>query len=314
MEGTVAITDHGWYEFLLQQKKLEEVNFWTPSAHWGFRAEEYSPFFFKLKARYKHAICGFGFFARFVRLPDWLAWDWFGVRNGCATLEVMQERIGRIRKRIEFQGTRPSSEIGCILVVQPVFFPPDTWVDGPRDWPIANLRHKKYDLTTGEGLRVWQECVSKAGKGIALNLRNESLILRDEGSRYGAPQLIQPRLGQGTFRAWVMDAYHRACAVTNEHSLPALEASHIRPYAKDGPHDVKNGVLLRADLHRLFDLGYLTITTKHRLEVSPRLKIDYHNGRTYYPLHGTSIALPSHRGEYPSPDFIMWHNEKVYLS
>jgi hypothetical protein len=47
------------------------------------------------------------------------------------------------------------------------------------------------------------------------------------------------------------DAYGRACAVTQEHSLPALEASHIQPYAKDGPHDVRNGVLLRADLHRL---------------------------------------------------------------
>jgi putative restriction endonuclease len=65
-----------------------------------------------------------------------------------------------------------------------------------------------------------------------------------------------------------MDAYGRACAVTQEHSLPALEASHIQPYAKDGPHDVRNGVLLRADLHRPFDQGYVTITPEYRLEVS----------------------------------------------
>ena len=60
------------------------------------------------------------------------------------------------------------------------------------------------------------------------------------------------------FRVAVMDAYARACAVTHEHSLPALEASHIQPYAKNGPHDVRNGILLRADLHRLFDQGYVT--------------------------------------------------------
>ena len=48
MDGTVAITDHGWYEFLLAQGSLDEVNFWTPSAHWGFRGEVGSPFFFKL--------------------------------------------------------------------------------------------------------------------------------------------------------------------------------------------------------------------------------------------------------------------------
>jgi putative restriction endonuclease len=68
MNGTVAITDHGWYEFLLAQGILDEVNFWTPSAHWGFRGEVGAPFFFKLKARYDHAICGFAHFARYSRL------------------------------------------------------------------------------------------------------------------------------------------------------------------------------------------------------------------------------------------------------
>ena len=74
MDGTVAITDHGWYEFLLGQPNLDEVNFWTPSAHWAFRAEIGSPFFFKLNVRYEHAVCGLAHFARFARLPDWLAW------------------------------------------------------------------------------------------------------------------------------------------------------------------------------------------------------------------------------------------------
>ena len=80
MEGTVAITDYGWYEFLLTQGTLDEVNFWTPSAHWPFRAAPGSPFFFKLKARHEHAVCGFAHFARFSRLPDWLAWVWFMIK------------------------------------------------------------------------------------------------------------------------------------------------------------------------------------------------------------------------------------------
>ena len=63
------------------------------------------------------------------------------------------------------------------------------------------------------------------------------MLVRENSPRYGAPQLVSPRLGQGIFRGAVMDAYGRACAVTQEHSLPALEASHIQPYAKDGPHD-----------------------------------------------------------------------------
>jgi putative restriction endonuclease len=113
MKGTVAITDHGWYRFLLSQDDLDEVNFWTPSAHWGFRGEVGAPFFFKLKARYDHAICGFAHFARYSRLPDWLAWETFGAKNGCPTLESMRERIGGIRARIDYRAQSPSNEIGC---------------------------------------------------------------------------------------------------------------------------------------------------------------------------------------------------------
>lgn len=266
MEGTVAITDHGWYDFLRTQKGVDEVNFWTPSAHFAFKGEQYSPFFFKLKAQYQHAICGFGYFAKFSRLPDWLAWDAFNTKNGCQTLDAMRTRIATIRDRIDFHSDRHRSEIGCILIVQPVFFAQDAWIVGPRDWPPANLRHKKYDLTQGEGLRIWKECIARTSGSLA-PFTNDTHQIQQE-PRYGALQLVSPRLGQGTFRVSVMDAYQRACAVTQEHSLPALEAAHIQPFAENGPQDVRNGILLRADLHRLFDQGYLTVTIDHRLEVS----------------------------------------------
>ena len=68
--------------------------------------------------------------------------------------------------------------------------------------------------------------------------------------RYGTPKTVQLRLGQGTFRIAVTSAYG-ACAVSGEHSLPALEAAHVRPYADGGGHALPNGLLLRADIHRL---------------------------------------------------------------
>ena len=141
MDGTVAITDYGWYEFLLGQGSMDEVNFWTPSAHWAFRGEFGSPFFFKLKAMYEHAVCGFAYFARYAHLPDWLAWETFDVKNGSPTLNAMR-RIGGIRTRIDYRAQHPSNEIGCILLAQPTFFAPDAWVRGPRDWPSSNQRPK----------------------------------------------------------------------------------------------------------------------------------------------------------------------------
>lgn len=309
MQGTIAVTDAGWYEFL-RGRHLSEVNFWTPSDRRALHAPAFSPFLFKLKAP-ANAICGFGYFARWTSLPDWLAWDTFGDGNGCASLAEMRRRIGAIRQRIGYVASGSLQNIGCILLVEPVFFPREAWVPQPRDWPARTVSGKTYDLTTGEGHRVWEACQERA-----MTLQptiDRAALVAESSARYGAPRLVSPRLGQGTFRIAVTDAYGRSCAVTGEHSLPVLDAAHIRPYSADGPHAVANGLLLRADLHRLFDQGYLTVTPDHRLEVSSRLREDYSNGRSYYPLHGTELRLPRVEGERPDVEYLRWHNEQVYL-
>lgn len=308
MQGTIAVTDYGWYEFL-RNRALPEVNFWTPSDRRGFRAPEFSPFFFKLKAPH-NAIGGFGYFARWSSLPDWLAWECFGEGNGCASLEELQVRISSIRSRIGYVPSEGLNNIGCILIVQPTFFTPDAWVAQPTDWPARTVSGKAYDLERGEGRRVWEECLARAAAQSPVIVAPHAVA--EPLSRYGAAYLVAPRLGQGTFRIAVTDAYARACAVTDEHSLPALEAAHLHSYSAGGPHEVRNGLLLRADLHRLFDQGYMTLSSDHRLEVSVRLRNDYSNGRSYYPLHGRTIRLPTNDRDRPSPEFIQWHNEHVY--
>jgi putative restriction endonuclease len=310
MRGTVAVTDQGWYDFL-NRHPAPEVNFWTPSERRRFSAPEFSPFFFKLKAPHR-AIAGFGYFAKWSSLPPWLAWECFGEGNGCESLAVLEHRLTDIRARIKYVATSPVANIGCILIVQPTFFPRDAWISQPSDWHDRTVSSEEYDLTVGEGRRIWEECqerVSIASARQAILPQVAGLA----GPRYGSPKLVEPRLGQGTFRVSVTDAYGRACAVTEEHSLPALEAVHIRSYAEQGPHEVRNGLLLRADLHRLFDKGYVTVTPDRRFEVSQRLRADYSNGRTYYPLHGQSLRLPTQPLDQPADEFLSWHNENVYL-
>ena len=165
-----------------------------------------------------------------------------------------------------------------------------------------------YDLDSGEGRRIWQECLARATsqKGQALP------VVSEEKQRYGKAVLVEPRLGQGIFRIAVTDAYGRACALTGEHSLPGLEAAHIKPFALGGSHAVTNGVLLRSDIHRLFDRGYVTVTPDLRFEVSRRLKEEFENGRTYYPLQGSRIRVPTTAVERPDPGLLAWHNEQVY--
>jgi putative restriction endonuclease len=311
--GTIAVTDEGWYRYLLNHPELEEVNFWRPSARRPFVAPAFSPFLFKLRSPH-NAVCGFGFFAVYSALPAWLAWEAFGAGNGCTSFEEMQSRLERIRARIGYQHGHDSSYIGCTTIVRPTFFPQAAWVAQPASWPVRTQTDKKYDLQVGEGARVWQECLDVA-KSLPTNQAWEtSLEELGPGRRYGEPVLVQPRLGQKTFRIAVLDAYGRACAVTEEHSLPALEAGHIQPFAEGGPHTISNGMLLRADLHRLFDRGYLTVTPDLRLEVSSRLRQEYRNGRTYYPLSGSTIRTPAGRGQAPDPELLRWHNDHKFAA
>ncbi len=267
-----------------------------------------TPFLFKLKAPH-NAIAGFGYFVGFTILPDWLAWETFGEGNGVDSLAILRARLSGIQKDARIAAD-PGGRIGCCLIAEAQFFPKESWVRTPGNWSPRTQTGAKYDLSQGEGERVWLQCLARiADARTASNL----LVLHEPSARYGTPALHVPRLGQGIFRVKVLDAYGRACAVTGEHSLPVLEAAHIKPYASGGEHTVANGLSLRSDLHRLFDRGYVTLDEEERFLVGRRLKEDFENGRSYYGLHGQPVMLPKEPGLRPSHDALGWHREQVFL-
>jgi putative restriction endonuclease len=277
MRGFVARTDHGWYQFLHARPELGEVNFWRPGAQ-GFAAlRSGEPFFFKLRAPY-NAVGGFGLFARFASLPVWRAGDVFGQANGTADEYELLARLRRLSGDVRLaEGLNRT--VGCIAVTETIFFAPDEWAPAPADWSPTIVSGRTYDLGRGEGQRLWRACLERAAARRAAAGWVVDAFGRE---RAGRSAIVRPRLGQASFRLAVLDAYGQRCAVTTERSLPVLEAAHIRPWAAGGAHEVANGVSLRRDLHRLFDLGYVTIrpdaprrggrTTRStgRRDVSPR--------------------------------------------
>jgi putative restriction endonuclease len=223
----------------------------------------------------------------------------------------MRTRIERLQRDHGIRARRGGDyPIGCLMLSEPIFLEREAWVHAPSGWPENAVQGKRYDLSTGEGARVWQESRSRVTQAMQIGEPPRQLVF--PGERHGAPVLAKPRLGQGIFRIAVTDAYDRACAVTSEHSLPALEAAHIRPFGEGGEHEVPNGLLLRSDIHKLFDRGYVAVTPDHRFVVSKRLKDDFANGRSYYPLHGTVIRLPERAEERPSPQWLEWHMEEIF--
>lgn len=306
VHGYVAPTDQRWFDFHAGSGPLDEINFWTPSGR-GFAALRVGePFFFKLKAP-RNAIGGFGIFTRAEVLPIWLAWESFGIGNGAIDQGSL---IARIRANHSSPGAvSATSPLGCRLLSEPVFLPEESWVEAPRDWQRSIVSGKRYDVTVGEGARIWRECLERAS---GLAERPQWVETAAAQARYGTPILVRPRLGQGGFRLAVFDAYHHACCVTGEHSLPVLEAAHIRPYAEGGEHLVTNGLPLRRDIHRLFDLGYVTVRPDLTFIVGERLRVEYDNGRTYYELHGRRVRAPEIPDLRPSEVYLAWHNESRF--
>ena len=298
----IAVTDGDWFEILRRQPDLGEVNFWAPSAA-NFRALQPGELFlFKLHAP-RNVIVGGGIFAYASALPCSLAWEAFGEANGARSAQEMRARIARYRRADP--GDRSDFEIGCRILTQPFFFAEADWFPVPPSWAPNIVSFKTYNTGDGEGVALW-ESVNKR-----MN-RPDFSGMAESQARFGEPQLMRPRLGQGAFRVLVTDTYNRRCAITQERTLPALEAAHIRPYVDGGAHEAQNGLLLRRDIHSLFDAGYVTVTPDLHFEVSRRIKEEFDNGRHYYELHGQTIHAPEDALRRPDPVALRWHNEHAY--
>ena len=85
-------------------------------------------------------------------------------------------------------------------------------------------------------------------------------------------------------------------------AVAVLEAAHILPYRGEHTHRVDNGLLLRSDLHTLFDLGLLWITAEHTVAIAASLK-----GTEYEALHGQPMRLPERAEHHPNPAHLADH-------
>ena len=299
----VAITDRSWFD-LLSQERPDEVNFWQPSGTRNFGAVSIGELFlFKLHSPNDYIVGG-GVFSHASNVPLSLAWEAFGTKNGVTSLTTMRERIALYRRDDALLDPRTDPAIGCRILTQPFFWSREQWLPVPASFARNIVTGKRYGTDAAEGRYLWDAVADRAGLSSMEPL---------DAERYGAPQMVRPRLGQGAFRLAVTDAYERRCAVSDERTLPILDAAHIRSYGEGGDHAPANGLLLRTDIHKLFDLGYVTVSEDHRFEVSHRLKADFDNGRHYYELHGKAVRPPQRRYMPPAADALAWHREYRYL-
>ncbi|MBA2509536.1 MAG: HNH endonuclease [Nocardioidaceae bacterium] len=306
MRAYVGVTDGAWASFLRARPVIAEVNFWQPSTLSAFRAlTPGQPFLFK--THWPHNRLVGGFFSGHTNLLLSEAWRLFGEGNGVSSHTAMRAAIARYRREELRPGGDPM--IGCILLRDVYFVAEHNEVAAPPDFAKNVARGKVYDLAASSGSYV-ERALSH------LIRRSDMAADLVDGPVFGQPRLVAPRVGQQAFKALVQSAYHRRCAITGARITPTRQAAHIRPVGAGhgGENRVDNGLLLRSDVHTLFDEGYLGIDTSSRLHVSPRLRADFENGSEFYDRAGRTIDLPDARANRPGKEAVTWHMDTVYRS
>ncbi len=308
VHGYVGVTDGDWYRFLAARPGISEVNFWRPSSGRAFRSLTVGePFFFKTHHPHNRVVGG-GLYCDFAALRLSEAWELFGEANGAASLDQMRARIAHYRRSPIGEFEDP--EIGCVFVRDVRFFAAGESAEPPPGFAPNVVQGKAYDLAEPGTSPYFSDLLARIlGASVELDL---SRPWHRQGPVFGDPRLAPQRLGQQSFQAVVLAAYRRRCAITGTKIAPVLQAAHIRPVSEGGEHRLDNGLLLRSDVHTMFDRGYLAVDPSYRLRVSPRLRTDFGNGEQYYAKQGEAIELPARRTDRPEREFLEWHLDEVF--
>lgn len=293
----IALTDLDWF-FYLREFTFDEVNFWTPTP-WGFRRlQPGERFYFLLKSPFRK-IGGYGHFGYYEEMSTRVAWEKFGKANGVPDFAMLLKKITRYTSRNPRRLLSAHNlAIGCIVLKQPAFFNDDEFFD-----PV------KYNKPVPTGVvkyMTFPDDFPSQAMVSHLNLDQTFRPVEDMTVSYRLGKLKE-RLSQNQFRQQVLQAYGNRCCISGETCLEVVEAAHIQPYINESSNHIQNGIPLRVDLHRLFDLGLITIDTEFRVRIS-----DYLNSPDYLSYNNKLISLPDDPAKHPSKEALAFHNKMIF--
>ncbi|MBA1291614.1 HNH endonuclease [Pseudomonas japonica] len=131
-------------------------------------------------------------------------------------------------------------------------------------------------------------------------------IESDEDARVRELRAVVVREGQGDFKDDLLKAYGEKCAMTDCEVVQILEAAHIKPYRGPETNRIDNGLLLRADIHTLFDKGLLWVDENFLIQISNRL-----HDSEYAILSKKPLRMPIDASSRPHPDHLAAHRKAI---
>lgn len=296
--GRIAIanTDYEWFNLLKNNEYTEDVNFWTPTP-WKIKGLNKGDIFYLFLKSPHRKIGGYGIFEYYTELTVKESWKKFGIGNGVSNYFELLERTHKyaLKNSKNFKPIK-NPTIGCIVLSGVVYFDEqDYFLPETRNWsfPKQIVKLKYLDDNNHEPIEREHENVTQ----------EFNLVKNTSGNRKTCN--IKYRQGQVQFRKNLLETY-KCCAITKEDCSLVLEAAHIQEYINKSSNHMQNGLLLRADVHKLFDNGLITITPDYKIKVSEELP------QTYKKYNGEKIHLPDNLDNYPSKDALEWHNKALF--
>ena len=282
----IAPTDLNWFEQLRNEGYDQSpVNFWTPTP-WNIKQlRKGDKLFFMLKSPIRK-IGGYGEFIDYQNMTPSEAWQKYGTNNGVKNLEDLEART---KFYIDKQSADNSHDsIGCILLDSLEFFNNEDF-KSPEDYlgvnfPNQVVKIKYFDINSKE---------RKIFKPKDLTIEEE-FISQKSAKKKKTQISANQRKGQQKFRDEILNAYDNKCSITGINDKYALEAAHIENYINEKSNHIKNGICLRADIHKLFDQNLIGINGDFKLFISPKLK-----DKEYTKFKNKKINLPKNKDFQP---------------
>lgn len=288
----IAPTDIGWFTHLRREKIVNDINFWTPTP-WNVKMSKGDRLYFMLKSPIRK-IGGGGYFKSYQNMTVEQAWDKYGIKNGFDTRDAFVDSLTKHRSKNTNNKNRLNKEslIGCIVLEHVVFLDDDKFIELESESQIV---FKKQIVTTKQYDDKEDDLLDRIFRDGGTRTDDEFSLVDPEIEKDKVSAVVTKRFGQGKFRADISEIYLNKCCVTGEATPELLEAAHIQSYKNVSSNNKKNGLLLRVDIHKLFDKGLMYIDEKYIIHISPFVKSD-----NYRLLEGQKISLPNNVNDYPS--------------
>ncbi len=165
----------------------------------------------------------------------------------------------------------------------------EAWIDLDGVGDAAGIRNCCLYPRSQHSIREidWAQLAEHVGPLASASIRRLGTLGTPSPSGH-RKAMARVRIGQGAFREMLLKRFDGVCAFTGRQPRAAVEAAHLYSFAELGTHEEEGGLLLRRDVHRLFDLGHLAVCPETQvIQVCPSLQ----EFPTYSALHGQPLRV-----------------------